>query len=237
MQQVRPPPIRKLRAASQTDVLSAGDSGCWDSACMRPRFGSRPPVSTPDPPSLRPPHAQLARPSMGSCAWQLTHVVCRAYCGVILACVHVSCGPRGRCAVNPPQSEWRAAGVDAVAAHGMCPAAPGCAWVHLLCASLSALPALLCLSRILRVLRVRQGRGQRCAPRPTKDAQRLSDAEATENSSTAALPASLQIGVPTSHPCFDGAPRALSEATTSVTNHADLLDFACRSSAVAGTSS
>jgi hypothetical protein len=48
-----PPPIRKLRAASQTDVLSAGDSGCWDSACMRPRFGSRPPVSTPDPPSLR----------------------------------------------------------------------------------------------------------------------------------------------------------------------------------------
>ncbi len=40
-----PPPIRKLRAASQTDVLSAGDSGCWDSECMRPRFGSRPPVS------------------------------------------------------------------------------------------------------------------------------------------------------------------------------------------------
>ena len=73
---------------------------------------------------------------------------------------------------------------------------------------------------------VRRGRGQR-----------LSDAEATENSSSAALPASLQIGVPTSHPCFDGAPRALSEATTSVTNHADLLDFACRSSAVAGTSS
>ena len=31
--------IRKLRAASQTDVLSAGDSGCWDSACMRPRSG------------------------------------------------------------------------------------------------------------------------------------------------------------------------------------------------------
>ena len=43
----------------------------------------------------------------------------------------------------------RASGVAAVAAHGMCPAAPGCAWVHLLRASLSALPALLCLSRIL----------------------------------------------------------------------------------------
>jgi hypothetical protein len=26
----------------------------------------------------------------------------------------------------------RAAGVAAVEAHGMCPAAPGCAWVHLL---------------------------------------------------------------------------------------------------------
>ena len=82
----------------------------------------------------------------------------------------------------------RAAGVAAVAAHGMCPAAPGCAWVHLLCASLSALPALLCLSRILRVLRVRQGRGQRCAPRPTRTRAALvppslSDAEATENSS------------------------------------------------------
>ena len=106
-----PAPIRKVRAASQTDVLSAGDSGCWDSACMHPRFGSRPPVSTPDPPSLsraaNPPHAQLARPSMGSCAWQVTHVVGWACCGVILACVHVSCGPRGRCAVNPPQSEWR----------------------------------------------------------------------------------------------------------------------------------
>ena len=36
-----PPPIRKVRSASQTDVLSVGDSGCWDSACMRPRFGSR----------------------------------------------------------------------------------------------------------------------------------------------------------------------------------------------------
>jgi hypothetical protein len=46
-----PPPIRKLRAASQTDVLSSGDSGCWESVCMRPRFGSRPPA--PDPPSLR----------------------------------------------------------------------------------------------------------------------------------------------------------------------------------------
>ena len=59
-----PPPIRKLRAASQTDVLSAGDSGCWDSACMRPHFGSRPPVSTPDPPSLRlalPPPPRAAR--------------------------------------------------------------------------------------------------------------------------------------------------------------------------------
>ena len=59
-----PPPIRKVRAASQTDVLSAGDSGCWDSACMRPRFGSRPPVSTPDPPSLRlalPPPPRAAR--------------------------------------------------------------------------------------------------------------------------------------------------------------------------------
>ena len=73
---------------------------------------------------------------------------------------------------------------------------------------------------------VRRGRGQR-----------LSDAEDTENSSSAALPASLQISVPTSHPCFDGAPRALSEATTSFTNHADLPDVACRSSAVAGTSS
>jgi hypothetical protein len=43
----RLPPIRELRAASQTDVLiaddsgcwdsvlSADDSGCWDSACMR----------------------------------------------------------------------------------------------------------------------------------------------------------------------------------------------------------
>jgi len=40
----------------------------------------------------------------------------------------------------------RAAGVPAVAAHGMCPAAPGCAWVHLLRASFSALPALLCRS-------------------------------------------------------------------------------------------
>ena len=104
----------------------------------------------------------------------------------------------------------------AVAAHGMCPAAPGCAWVHLLCASLSALPALLCLSRILRVLRVRQGRGQRCAPRPTKDAQRLSDAEATENSSTAALPASLQIGVPISHPCLwrDNEPAACTRGSS-----------------------
>ncbi len=149
----------------------------------------------------------------------------------------------------------RAAGVAAVAAHGMCPTAPGCAWVHLLCASLSALPALLCLSRILRVLLVRQGRGHR-----------LPDTEATENSSTDALPSSLQISVPISHPCLwrdnepaactrnssarrlrahdhatttpcDGDPRALSEAMTSVTNHADLLDVACRSSAVAGTSS
>ena len=110
--------------------------------------------------------------------------------------------------------------------HTVCAPVPGCVWLHLLRVSLSALPALLCLSRILRVLRVRRGRGQR-----------LSDAEATENSSSAALPASLQIGVPTSHPCFDGAPRALSEATTSFTNHADLPDVACRSSAVAGTSS
>ena len=38
----------------------------------------------------------------------------------------------------------RATGVAAVAAHGMCPAAPGCVWVHLLRASLSGLPALLC---------------------------------------------------------------------------------------------
>jgi hypothetical protein len=115
----------------------------------------------------------------------------------------------------------RAAGVAAVAAHGMCPAAPGCAWVHLLCASLSALPALLCLSRILRVLRVRQGRGQRYAPRPTSAAlvgrgQRLSDAEATENSSTAALPASLQIGVPISHPCLwrDNEPAACTRGSS-----------------------
>ena len=34
----------------------------------------------------------------------------------------------------------------AVAAHGMCPAWPGCVWVHLLRASLSALAALLCRS-------------------------------------------------------------------------------------------
>lgn len=40
----------------------------------------------------------------------------------------------------------RATGVAAVAAHGMCPAAPGCVWVHLLRASLSALAALLCRS-------------------------------------------------------------------------------------------
>jgi hypothetical protein len=39
-----------------------------------------------------------------------------------------------------------AVGVAAVAAHGMCPAVPGCAWVYLLCASLSALAALMCLS-------------------------------------------------------------------------------------------
>jgi hypothetical protein len=52
--------------------------------------------------------------------------------------------------------------------HTVCAPVPGCVWVHLLRASLSALPALLCLSRILRVLRVRQGRGQRSAPRPTR---------------------------------------------------------------------
>ena len=40
----------------------------------------------------------------------------------------------------------RAAGMAAVAAHGMCPAWPGCVWVHLLRASLSALAALLCRS-------------------------------------------------------------------------------------------
>jgi hypothetical protein len=42
------PPIHKLRAASQTDVLSAGDSSCWDSACIRLQLGPRLPVSTPD---------------------------------------------------------------------------------------------------------------------------------------------------------------------------------------------
>ena len=33
--------------------------------------------------------------------------------------------------------------------HTVCAPVPGCVWVHLLRASLSALPALLCLSRIL----------------------------------------------------------------------------------------
>ena len=55
-----PPPIRKLRAASQTDVLSPVDSGCWDSACRRPRSGrdrqlarlTRPPSGLP----CQPPH-------------------------------------------------------------------------------------------------------------------------------------------------------------------------------------
>jgi hypothetical protein len=42
------PPIHKLRAASQTDVLSAGDSSCWDSACIRLQLGPRLPVSKPD---------------------------------------------------------------------------------------------------------------------------------------------------------------------------------------------
>ena len=124
---------------------------------------------------------------------------------------HVCTCPVGRAVValsTPPRVSGvgrRAAGVAAVAAHGMCPAAPGCAWVHLLCASLSALLALLCLSRILRVLRVRRGRGQR-----------LSDAEATENSSSAALPASLQIGVPISHPCLwrDNEPAACTRGSS-----------------------
>ena len=141
-----------------------------------------------------------------------------------MACVHVSCGPRGRCAVNP----WGGRREASVAWGGVQPV-----WLllrHTVCAPrrrgvrgcICCAPACLlflhcCVYLEFSVssasdkdagsaeLRVRRGRGQR-----------LSDAEATENSSSAALPASLQIGVPTSHPCLwrDNEPAACTRGSS-----------------------